>query len=85
MKIKAKTKVLIIYKYFAKSNKNYKYSFLKTAFLDEDHENLRRDLKVKKRLGEDGYKKYKELIHKIYESKNLNSKVNINFYIGYNF
>jgi hypothetical protein len=42
---------------------------------DEEDEQIRREMAVKSKLGEEGYKKYKELKHKIYESKNLNTKV----------
>ena len=39
---------------------------------DEENENIRRETGIKNKLGDEGYKKYKELNHKIYEAKNLN-------------
>jgi len=38
-------------------------------------EEKRRENNIKGKLGNEGFKRYKELKHKIYESRNLNSKV----------
>jgi hypothetical protein len=40
-------------------------------------EEKRRENNIKGKLGDEGFKKYKDLKQKIYESRNLNSKVKI--------
>lgn len=70
-------------------NHNLKISYLKIFIiknLDEEDEINRRELNARKKLGEEGYKKYKDIKHKIFESKNLNSKVflNLKHYVLFN-
>lgn len=45
-------------------------------------EEKRRENNIKSKLGNDGFKRYKDLKQKIYESRNLNTKVFLIFQIN---